>query len=679
MLVMTVLFVWIGSSGFSCGEKHKTTGKKVLILGIDGMDPRLLDGFMAKGLMPNFQKLMSSGDYKPLISSIPPQSPVAWSNFITGSNPGKHGIYDFIHRNPESYFPYLSTSKAEDPDPDDSIAIGRRVIWWAGGSAELLRRGKPFWEYLAEDGIYTRVFKIPSNFPPYEGKGWSGSGMGTPDMLGTYGTFTFFTDNPADHPESIGGGTVTPVYPVGNIIRTRFEGPKNIFELDERRPYRDANKEIRNYAQSEVPITIYIDPEQPQIKIEFQDQEVMLSQGEWSEWVPIKFEMWKPFVSADGIVRFYLKEVPNMKEGTGDFKLYASPINMDPKNPSIPVTNPPEYAQQIAEDIGYFYTQGMPEDTKARQADLDILNDGELFHQMMLVHEEDLEIFRWHLDRWKDGLLYYYFSSLDLGTHMFWRLHDPGHPAHDPEWAKKLGDPLETLYKDMDKVLGWTLERMDKDAFLIVMSDHGFAPWEKSFQVNTWLLENGYIKLKPDVDQEEVEYFRDKATFDYAVDWSRTTAYGFGINGVYINLMGRERYGAVSPVEKKELVDEIVLKLSEYVDQETGEKPILDAEKSREVFKGDELEVAPDIILGFKRPFRGGDESALGKFPLDIITINESSWSGDHCIATREVPGVILTNRKISKKDPALIDVGPTILSIFGIQVPEQMDGEPIF
>ncbi len=665
----------------SCDSKYKDTEKKVLILGMDGLDPQLVEKFMKNGGLSHFNHLMTMGDFQPLTSSIPPQSPVAWSNFITGSNPGKHGIYDFIHRNPKSYSPYLSTSETEEPDEENSFVIGTRVIWTESGKTNLLRRGKPFWEYLAEDGIKTRIFKIPSNYPPYEGQGWSTSGMGTPDMLGTYGTFTFFTENPPDRApdaDSIGGGTIVPIYPRGSDSHTyesRFEGPQNTMKLNEDEPYiGSGDNKRRNYVQSEIPVTFYVDSEHPEVKIEFQDEEILLSEGEWSDWHPITFKMWPGLVESKGIVRFYVKQVRPY------LKIYASPINMAPEDPPLPVSNPPDYARMIAEQTGYYYTQGMPEDTKARQADLGILNDGELFEQNMLVYEEDLEMLDWHLDRFDSGLLYYYFSSLDLGQHMFWRLHDPKHPAYDEKWANKLGDPIETLYKKMDHVLGRVLdhENIDENTVLIVMSDHGFASWRRSFQPNTWLVEHGYLKLKPNVDQDKISMFRTPQG-SYAVDWSRTRAYSLGINGVYINLQGREARGVVPPYKKKILVDEIAEKLQEWKDPETGKHPIAEAYKAYKVYQGKETKTAPDLVLGYHRGYRGGDKSALGKFPDDIITLNTSPWSGDHCMATREVPGTIMVNREIEKDKPALIDIGPTLLKLFGHKVPEDMDGKPLF
>jgi predicted AlkP superfamily phosphohydrolase/phosphomutase len=212
----------------------------------------------------------------------------------------------------------------------------------------------------------------------------------------------------------------------------------------------------------------------------------------------------------------------------------------------------------------------------------------------------------------------------------------------------------------------------------MVMSDHGFAPWRRSFQTNTWLLEQGYIKLKPNVDQDKINLFRG-GNGRFAVDWSRTRAYALGINGVYVNLEGREEYGVVPEYKKQALVDELAEKLQAWKDPETGKHPIAEAYKSYKVYRGEETTNAPDLVLGYHRGYRGGDKSALGKFPEDIITLNTSPWSGDHCMAASEVPGTIMVNREIKKDGPALIDIGPTMLRFFGEEVPPAMDGKPLF
>ena len=99
---------WLG--GIS--RVSKSVGKKVIIVGIDGMDPRLTASMMREGLLPNFAKMSSQGGFSELGTSCPPQSPVAWSNFINGSGPGSHGIFDFIHRHPhEQWAPFYSAAE----------------------------------------------------------------------------------------------------------------------------------------------------------------------------------------------------------------------------------------------------------------------------------------------------------------------------------------------------------------------------------------------------------------------------------------------------------------------------------------------------------------------------------------------------------------------------------------
>jgi hypothetical protein len=310
----------------SCGAGQASPSKKVIVLGIDGMDPNILEKMMAEGKMPNFSKLAKQGGYSRLDSSIPPQSPVAWSDFITGMDPGGHGIFDFIHREPENYMPYLSTSKTEGAGR--SISLGEWVLPLSGGETKLLRKGKAFWQILEENGVPTTIIKIPANFPPAESPGRSISGMGTPDILGTYGTFSFFTDAPERFEDDISGGKVYPVDIEQNVVNAKLLGPKNTFKKDQ--------------PTLEVDFTVYIDSENPVAKIKIDDEEILLNVGEWSDWVSVEFEAVPYLQSLKGICRLYLKEV------RPHFGLYISPVNIDPLDPALPISTPDDYAAKLA-------------------------------------------------------------------------------------------------------------------------------------------------------------------------------------------------------------------------------------------------------------------------------------------------------------------------------------------
>lgn len=626
----------------------KDTQKKVIILGLDGMDPRLMKIWMKQGILPNFQRLWSKGDFLPLRTSIPPQSPVAWSNFITGTNPGGHAIFDFIHRYPENYIPYLSTSVTEEAKK--AIKIGNYVLPLSGGEVKLLRKGRAFWQILEDYDIPATIFKIPSNFPPAKTKQRTISGMGTPDILGTYGIFNYYTDERTELKEDIGGGRIHPVYVIGNRVEAKLSGPTNTFKKD--RP------------ESSIDFNVFIDPVNPIAKIAIQEHEFILKEGEWSDWKRVHFNM-IPSQSVSGICMFYLKQVrPN-------FKLYISPINIDPGKAALPISTPENYSEELERKFGPFYTKGLPADTKA--LDHGVLDDGEFLAQDDLVLNERLEMFDYELSKFDSGLLFYYVSSTDQRQHMFWRLIDKEHPSYDSVLASKYGKTIKNIYIEMDRLLAKTLEKVDQDTILMVMSDHGFTPFRRSFNLNTWLKENGYIKLINEWKQGQEEFFLN-------TDWSRTKAYALGLNGLYINQKAREREGIVNPGEEKEaLTREIAQKLEKATDPKTGERAILRAYVTKDVYQGPYVKEAPEIIIGYNRGYRSSWATPLGRIPKNIFEDNTEKWSGDHCMDPDVIPGILFTNRKIKAESPALYDLTPTILKIFGIEKPKDMIGNPIF
>jgi predicted AlkP superfamily phosphohydrolase/phosphomutase len=639
---LIIILITISISGVFAADK------KFIILGIDGMDYTILREMMERGEMPNFVKLKNRGGFKPLLSSIPPQSPVAWSNFITGMDPGGHGIFDFIHRTPEDLLPYLSTTKTVPPSRILSLAKYRIPL--KSEEITLLRKGKAFWDILEEHGIPTTIVAIPANFPPGKGAGRSLSGMGTPDILGSYGSFTFLTSDPRDKDRKVTGGVIHPVEVKDNQVDSFIPGPANA--LVDGRP------------STGIDVKAYIDPENNVAKVMVGGNESILSKGEWSGFVRIKFEMIPHIVNVSGIVRFYLKEVHPF------FKLYISPVNIDPSDPAMPISTPKDYAKELYKNIGYFYTQGISEDTKA--LDNGILSEDEFLQQDMVVLRDRLKILDYELNRFKKGLLFFYISTIDTSSHMFWRFMEKDDPEYNSEESLKYRNVMYDLYKRMDAVLADVLSRVDDDTVVMVMSDHGFADFRWQVNINTWLAKEGYIELLPDWKPEK-EYFE-------SVKWSGTKAYALGINGLYINLRDRERYGTVGPGrEYKDFVDEIASKLEAMVDPKTGKRVIRKAFKKDETYHGSYTDNAPDIVIGFYRGYRSSDESALGQFSKEIITGNSRKWAADHCIDYREVPGILLVNKKITLQEPALYDIAPTILKEFGIDPLPEMVGKSIY
>jgi predicted AlkP superfamily phosphohydrolase/phosphomutase len=653
-------FLWLGFAALPCvaivlltscqrGRTDASGGKKLIVLGIDGMDPQLLRKFMQEGKMPNFSRLAEQGSFRELTTSIPPQSPVAWSNLITGMNAGGHGIFDFIHRDPKTFELYFSTSRVEAPK--HTVRVGNWVVPIGSGTAEQLRKGTAFWTVLDEHNIPNSVFRIPANFPPIPAKGETVSGMGTPDLRGTYGTFTFYTDDPTAAAGPVEGGQIVPVQVENSEVKARLIGPDNSF----RKGSPPTTEEFR----------VAVDPLEPVARVSFQDQEFVLREGEWSGWIPVEFQLIPFFGNVKGISRFYLKQTHPR------FQLYVSPINIDPANPALPISTPKSYSKQLSDEVGEFYTQGIAEDTKALSSA--VLDDKEYLQQSREVLAEHRRIFDAEFPKFRDGMFFFYFSSLDLNSHMLWRLMDPKHPGYVDALAEQNANGIEWFYHQIDEVLGEVLPKLDANTTLLVLSDHGFAPYNRSFNLNTWLVQNGYIVMKNDATQDSSEPLAN-------VDWSKTRAYGIGLNGLYVNLRRRERQGIVEPgAEADALIQAISGRLLAERDPKTNLPIITRMDRASVAYQGPYANTGPDVLVGYNRGYRAGWQTILGAFPPDVIEDNTNPWSGDHCMDYTLVPGVVLSNRKIAMEKPALTDIAPTIFAEFGIAKPSDLRGQSIF
>ena len=320
--VAIVAGVALLAGGVACDDRRHV-GHKVIVLGFDGLDHALTDQMINEGRLPALARLASSGGFAPLGTTIPPQSPVAWSTFITGLDPGGHRIFDFVHRDPKTMLPYLSTTKTESATR--SVGVGRWQLPLSGGTVELLRQGQPFWELLEGRGVPTTIIRMPANFPPSGTATRELSGMGTPDLLGTYGTFSFYTSEPyAFAGQTLSGGTVYNVRVREGRVRSNLEGPDNPF--------------LRQPEKLKAEFTAYPDQSNQFAKIVVGAEARLLKVGEWSDWVPVSFDL-APTQTLAGEVRFFLKSLDPF------FELYASPVNIDPLAPAMPVSTPPSTRQ----------------------------------------------------------------------------------------------------------------------------------------------------------------------------------------------------------------------------------------------------------------------------------------------------------------------------------------------
>ena len=602
---MAVAAMAIAALASACGGSEPV-GHQVIVLGFDGMDYELTRRMMSEGRLPNLQRMAEDGAFSALETSIPPQSPVAWSDFITRLDAGGHGIFDFLHRDPETMVPYLSTTTTEPPGR--TLRLGRWEIPLGGGEMVLMRQGVPFWEVLEEQGVSTTIVRMPANFPPSGTAGRELSGMGTPDILGGYGTYSLFTTAP----ERLGGS------PGGDVQRAEIR--RGVFNGSLRGPPNPLLVELEELRSD---FRVYLDPVRPVVKIEIGDEEIILQEGDWSEWVPIEYPL--PFFQKlRGMTRFYLKQV------RPEFQLYATPVNLDPLDPAMPISTPDDFATELAEG-GRFYTQGFPEDTDAISDG--VFDEEQFLAQAVLAADEIRRQYLELLDGFEDGLLFNYFGFLDQVSHIMWRATDPEHPAYDEARDGPYADVIEDLYIEADDIVGRTLARLEEiggGGTLIVMSDHGFTSWRRAFSLNSWLEQNGYLTVR-DRNRRDLDFLQN-------VDWSGTQAYALGLSGLYVNLEGREANGIVPPAERGILLREITRGLLREVDPATDELAITRVYARDETYTDTgHAEIGPDLPAGSLKS--SGSRRVSG-----VPTSRRRARSPPRFSRTTQVHGAVITS-----------------------------------
>ena len=635
------------------GNPYKQAkARRVVILGLDGMDPGLATRYMREGRMPNFQKLADKGVFRPLDTSVPSMSPVAWSTFATGTDASQHCIYDFLTRDPCTYAPMLSST--DIGSAKRVVNIGQYMIPIGKPRMRLLQKSQHFWKLLGEKHIFSIIQRVPITFPPVPFKnGLLLSGMCVPDLRGSQGTFSYFsTDNEGGEARFI-GGEQTVLRRKGNVVRSRIVGPDNSM--------------LKSGGRMTLPFTMTIADDQQSAQLEIEGCEPFtLPMGEYSEWTPLTFRAGLG-IKVRGIAKLYLVSTdPHVN-------LYMTPIHIDPENPAMPIAHPEVYAIYLAKKQGKFATLGLAEDTWSLNNR--VIDEKIFYEQAMFIYEERERMFLDAVKQSKRGLVTTVFDTTDRVQHMFYRYLDPTHPANEGKDTEEWKDAIGRVYEKADELVGKTMELLkdDPDTVFMVISDHGFTNFRRCVNINSWLVENGYLFLKDENATTSGEYFD-------GVDWSRTRAFALGLTGIFINRKGREKSGIVAEgSEYRQLVQELAEKLGRMVDPQTGQGCVRRVSASQQFFKGPYRFDAPDLLVGWEGGYRNSWECATGQVSEEVFSDNTRSWSGDHCVDPSIVPGVLFCNRGIAEERPRLIDIPASVMKLFGQEIPRYMQGEMIF
>jgi len=624
---------------------RKSKINKLVIVGLDGLEPTLVEKYLSEGKLPNFSKIKKEGTYAKLQTTTPAISPVAWSSFMTGTNPSKHNIFDFLSRDPNNYMPDLSSARIGNPKR--VLSFGKYNIPLSKPEIRGMRKSVPFWKILGEKGIFCTILRVPITFPPEKFRGHLLSGMCAPDLKGSQGTFSFYTSDEENIKKREEGMTI-PVKIEDNIVKTHISGPENSLLKKE--------EELR------LPLTILLDKEKEQAHLEVSGQKFSLEKNTFSDWKRITF---RPGLGMKikAICKFYITQI------SPHFEMYITPLNIDPEKPALPISHPFIYSIYLAKLLGSFITLGEANDTWALNEE--VISE-EAFLELTYANHKEWENMLFNaMDKTKKGVVTCVFETTDSIQHMFWRYMDEKHPALKSPQAKMSHKVIDDLYHKMDELVGRIREKLDKKSILIVMSDHGFKSFRRGVNLNSWLYLNGYLSLK-EGKAESDEWFKD-------VDWEKTKAYALGLGGLYINQKGREAKGTVNPGEEtKTLKAELAAKLNGLKDEENGTIAI------NKIFDRDELppgpykENCPDFLVGYNEGYRVSWASVTGKVNSSLFEHNPKAWSGDHCIDPRIVPGIFFCNHKINTKTPSIMDIAPTALEFFGLQVPNHIDGHSL-
>ena len=683
-VMAAVLALAMAAGVIACnrGPAASTYSQRLVILGFDGMDPDLLKQWIDAGHLPTFKRLAAQGGLYSLGTTHSPESPTSWASFATGVNAGKHNIYDFLVRDTSTYLPDLGMVHREPAKfLFDYIPIAKPKI-------TSIRGGTSFWVTAGQAGVRTSVMTVPVTFPAENvPNGELLAGLPLPDIRGTMGTFYYFATDLSRYEEGNTefGDILKRLVMENDVARTELIGPPNPVVRRELLALRakaqaltDADrKRIAELEQREdvrLPLSVRWNRSARTAVVELDGESIALEVGKMSKWIDLEFRI-NFLVRVHGMAQLLLMNADN------ELQLYVSPVNWKPDNPPMPMSSPAALSGDLFRQIGPYRTLGWAEATWP-------LNEGRMDEKTFMedlykAFDDRAQVILNRIDARKWDVLVGVIESTDRVQHMMWRLMDAKHPMYDAALAAKYGDSIERIYRRADQFVAEVLDHLEPGTQLMIVSDHGFHSWRKSVNLNTWLVQQGYMVLRGQQPGEKKldDLFGGGGEFWENVDWSQTRAYAMGLGQVYFNLRGREGHGIVSPgAEAKQLADELSARLLTLQDPDDGAKIVRAVYKRDDVYSGEFIGNAAELQVGMEDGYRVSWQTTLGGSPAGIVYPNMKKWSGDHGgYDHATTAGVLVTSKPITKADPTIMDIAPTVLKYFGLQIPAYIDGKPLW
>jgi predicted AlkP superfamily phosphohydrolase/phosphomutase len=654
--------------------------QKLVILGFDGMDPDLAKRWMDEGRLPNMKKLADQGGFYRLETTHSPESPTAWASFATGVNAGKHNIYDFLVRDVATYLPDLGMVQREPPRfVLNYIPVSRPKITSTRG-------GTSFWVTAGRAGVRSSLLTVPVTFPPEDvPNGELLSGLPLPDIRGTMGTFYYYATDLSRYEEGNTefGGILTRLVFENDMAESELVGPPNPVVRQQQREIRargepsDADRdrlaELEAVADVRVPFTVRWARGSRRARIAIQGTTFELAEREWSGWFPLEFRV-------NFLVRVHGKAQVYLVGADQDLQLYISPVNWSAVDPPSPMSSPASFSADLHETLGDFRTLGWAEATWPLNEDR--IDEQVFMDDLYRAFDDRAKVILNRLTARQWDLLVGVIESTDRVQHMMWRLIDPMHPMYDAELAARYGDAIQRVYERSDRFVGEVLAELEPDTPVLIVSDHGFHSFRQSVNLNTWLVQRGYMRLQGQAPGEKkLDDLFGGGQFWENVDWSATRAYAMGLGQIYLNLRGREAKGIVEPGDgARQLSDQLASDLLTMQDPSTGARIVRAVYKRDDVYAGPFFDNAAELQVGMEEGYRVSWQTTLGGSPAGIVYPNTKKWSGDHGAFDYKITeGILISNRKVAATTTRIIDIAPTVLKHFNVAVPADVDGVPLF